>query len=70
MKSPTITIGELKEHLAAYPDHYALDFSGLKFYRLKQRGEESVQLEFNQAVYLDKEGYVVIDNLGMKTSDD
>jgi hypothetical protein len=70
MKIPTITIGELKEHLAGYPDHYALDFSGLQFYRLKQRGEEYVQLEFSQAVYLDKEGYVVVDNLGLKTSGD
>lgn len=59
---PSISIGELKQELAKYPDHYQLDFSGLSFYRLKQRGETSVQMEFNQPVYLTEQGRVVVEN--------
>ncbi|WP_324710119.1 hypothetical protein [Pseudomonas citronellolis] len=62
-KPMTITVGILKEHLASYPDHYELDFSGLDFYRLKQRGPELVQVEFNQQVYRDGTGRVVVENL-------
>lgn len=59
---PVITVGELKEHLAIYPDNYTIDFSGLEFYRLKQRGDTHVQLEFNQSVYRNAEGRVVVEN--------
>ena len=59
---PSISIGELKHLLANYPDHYQLDFSGLSFYRLKQRGETRVQMEFNQPVYLTEQGRVVVEN--------
>ena len=60
---PTITVGDLKAALEAYPDNYNLDFSGLTFYRLKQRGEKHVQVEFNQQVYLNDEGLVIVENL-------
>ena len=60
---PTITVGDLREHLAIYPDHYEIDFCGLEFYRLKTRGENSVQMEFNQQVYLDPAGRVVVQTL-------
>lgn len=60
---PTITVGELREHLKIYPDHYRLTFNGLEFYRLKTRGPELVQVEFSQMVYLDDGGNVVVDNL-------
>ena len=63
VKYPSISIGELKDQLAVYPDHYTIDFSGLDFYRLKQRNETHVQMEFNQQVYLNSEGLVVVDNL-------
>ena len=63
VKNPSITIGELKERLTIYPDHYTIDFSGLDFYRLKQRGEDHVQVEFSQQVYLNSEGRVVVDSL-------
>ena len=59
---PSISIGELKQQLANYPDHYRIDFSGLSFYRLKQRGETSIQMEFNQPVYLTEQGRVVVEN--------
>lgn len=63
-KYPSITVGELKDHLSAYPDHYTIDFSGLNFYRLKQRDETHVQMEFNQQVYRNSEGLMMVDNLG------
>lgn len=61
---PTITIGDLKEQLAIYPDHYDIDFCGLEFYRLKQRGDTSVQMEFNQVVYRTPEGTLVAEDPG------
>lgn len=60
---PSITVKELREHLSLYPDNYMIDFSGLEFYRLKQRGDSSVQMEFNQQVYRTPEGRVVLENL-------
>lgn len=60
---PTITIGELKEQLAIYPDHFDIDFCGLEFNRLKQRGENSIQLEFTQEVYRTPEGALVARDL-------
>lgn len=59
----TITVGMLRDQLKIYPDNYELDFSGLEFYRLKQRGPELVQVEFNEQVYRDKSGRVVVENL-------
>lgn len=59
-----ITVGMLKQMLEGYPDNHELDFSGLAFYRLKQRGPELIQVEFNEMVYRDKEtGLVVVENL-------
>lgn len=60
---PTISVGRLREELSAYPDHYEISFSGLEFYRVKTRGPELVQVEFNQPVYLDETGRVVVHNL-------
>ena len=51
-----------REHLAVYPDHYEVDFSGPEFYRLKQRGPELVQVEFSEQVYRDKTGRVVVES--------
>ena len=62
-KPQTITVGMLREHLAVYPDHYEVDFSGLEFYRLKQRGPELVQVEFSEQVYRDKTGRVVVESI-------
>lgn len=60
---PTITVGDLKRDLAALPDHYTLDFSGLTFYRIKLRGPTHAQVEFGQNVYRDESGRVHVDNL-------
>lgn len=68
---PTITVQELRQRLAAFPDHYTIDFCGLEFYRLKMRGDEHVQMEFSQPVYLDKAtGRVVVENLEPDKADD
>ncbi len=50
-----ITVGKLKAELECWPDDMQLTFGGLTFYRLKQRGPELLQMEFNQTVYLDSE---------------
>lgn len=59
---PIISVGELKSHLASYPDDYDLSFGGLCFSRLKQRGPRLVRVEFAQTVYLDDAGRVVVEN--------
>jgi hypothetical protein len=57
-----MTVGDLKRHLSVFSDDYRIDFSGLDFYRLKRRGDLLVQVEFNQQVYRDKRGLVIIEN--------
>ncbi len=58
-----ITVGELKERLAGYSDDSILYFGGLDFYRLKQRGEKLIQIEFDQTVYKDGDtGNVIVEN--------
>jgi hypothetical protein len=59
---PSITVGTFKDMLNAYDDDMWLDFSTLDFYRLKQRADDLVQVEFNQSVYRDKQANVVVDN--------
>lgn len=45
----TLTVGELKQHLAAYPDDFQLEFDGgLNFYRVKTRGDNLAVVEFNE----------------------
>lgn len=45
---PTITVGRLRQELELYPDDFELSFSGLTFYRVKTRGPDLVQIEFNE----------------------
>ena len=56
-----ITVGDLKRMLETHDDDAVLSFSGLDFYRLKQRGPKLVQVEFNQSVY-EHEGKVHVEN--------
>ena len=60
-ETPRITVGRLRQELDGLPDDWTLDFSGLDFYRIKQRGPTHVQIEFNQSVYLSPEGLVVVE---------
>lgn len=62
-KIPTILAGDLKERLEPVPDDWEISFSGLEFSRFKVRGEKLIQIEFNEAVFLDDEGRVVVHNL-------
>lgn len=49
-----LTVGDLRRQLAAFDDDTKLTFGGgLTFYRLKMRGENLVNLEFNEP-----EGYL------------
>ena len=63
---PKITVGDLKRDLSLYDDDTEVSFSGLTFYRLKQRGSKLVQVEFGQSVYRNFSGSVTIDNVDSK----
>lgn len=62
-KRHPITVGELQNQLNGYDPETEIYFGGLDFYRVKSRGPKNVQIEFNQLVYLDEKGLVVIENL-------
>lgn len=59
---PRITVGQLIEQLQGYPKEMLVDFSTLDFYRLKQRSPNMLQVEFDQSVYRDEKGRVVVEN--------
>lgn len=62
-KKRLITVGELKERLTAFSDDCLISFGhdDLAFYRLKMRGENLVQVEFDQVVRRDEKGVLRID---------
>ena len=62
-KKRLITVGELKERLAAFSDDCLISFGhdDLAFYRLKMRGEKLVQVEFDQVARRDENGVLRID---------
>lgn len=55
-----ITVGELKKQLNLYSNDTEISFSGLDFYRLRKRGDNLVQVEFNQLIYKDNAGKIII----------
>ncbi len=57
----TITVKELIERLKIENPDSEVYFGGLDFYRLKDRGGV-LQVEFNQSVYPDENGKIVIEN--------
>jgi len=58
-----ITVGQFKEMLEGANDDDELSFSGLDFYRLKRRGDDLIQVEFDQHVYKESAtGKVKIEN--------
>lgn len=61
MKLSGITVGELKECLEAFKDSDAVYIGGLTFYRFKKRGKDFISLEFNESVYEDAQGKIVIE---------
>ena len=56
-----MTIGEMKEMLRLYPNEMELSFEPLHFYQLKQRGENMVRVEFNESIYRDENGELVLE---------
>jgi len=56
-----ITVKSLIDELKMYDENLPIHFGGLEFYRLKDRGAH-LQVEFNQTVYLDTDGKVVVEN--------
>ena len=56
-----ITVKDLREQLLNYDGDLPLDFGGLEFYRLKNKGG-FVHVEFNQTVYKNDEGKVIVEN--------
>ncbi len=63
-KEPTIKVDDLiKALMPLKGKNFDISFSGLNFYRIKQRGDKFVQIEFNEQVYLNSEGLVVVENL-------
>ena len=57
------TVGELIEQLKGYPTNTLVDFSGLDFYRVKQRGDLLVQIEFKQVVSRTPDGWAEVQNV-------
>lgn len=49
-KDKTITVKEFKRHIAGLPDNAKLIFGtgDLAFYRVKRRGDDLYQIEFNE----------------------
>lgn len=59
----TIDLGTLLRQLEGLPLDTRVYFGGLDFYRVKRRGSNLVQIEFNQSVYrTDKDLLVVEDH--------
>ena len=46
----TKTVGDLKKDLSIYPDDMELYFEGFEYYRVKQRGDNILQIELNEKV--------------------
>lgn len=61
---PTINLGLLRKYLEIYSDDYEVSFGGLEFYRPKEvdRVNKVINIEFNQTVYQDEQGNVVVQN--------
>ncbi|MUU79813.1 hypothetical protein [Winogradskyella endarachnes] len=56
-----ITVKDLIERLQKEDETLSVYFGGLDFYRVRQVGEH-VHIEFNQTVYQDDSGLVVVEN--------
>ena len=59
-----ITVGDLKRQLEVFDPKAWLIFGGggLDFYRLKRRGEDLVQVEFDQQIYRTEEGELIVED--------
>lgn len=58
----TIDVGTLLDQLNGLPRDTRISFGGLDFYRVKRRGPNLVQIEFNQSVYRTAEDLLVVED--------
>ncbi len=58
-----ITVGDLIEQLKVFNKNDELYMGSLTYYRLKKRGDNVVQLEFNETVYMDSQGVIHVDQV-------
>ncbi|AOM39198.1 hypothetical protein [Xenorhabdus hominickii] len=58
--SHTIDLDTLLQQLNKYPADTRVSFSGLDFLRVKQTGENIIQIEFAQSVYRTSEDVLVV----------
>lgn len=58
---PTIDVKTLINQLQGLPDDTRVGFSGLNFYRVKWRGQTMINIEFNEHVYRDSNGHLVVE---------
>ena len=66
VKPQLITVGDLRRQLAVFDDDTEVFFGGgedaLEFYRMKLRGKNLLQFEFNQQVYRTDSGELVVED--------
>ena len=63
MNIPSTDLDSFLKELEIYKGQgYQLTFSGLTYSRPKERAPKLLQIEFEESVYLDEEGCVVVDN--------
>lgn len=62
-KIPTITVGELMDKLKHFDKDTDVSFSGLEFNKIRWSGENLIQIQFVEQVYLNASGDVVVENL-------
>lgn len=58
---PTIDLKSLLEELSALPEDTQISFSGLTFNRGKWRGPKRYNIEFNEHLYRDADGALVLE---------
>ncbi len=62
---PTIPLRRLLDELKVYanrPDHWEVSFCGLTFCQVKTRGDDLIQIEFEEPVYRDDSGQVIVES--------
>lgn len=62
IESHTTDLGTLLDQLEGLPRETQISFGGLDFYRVKRRGPDLVQIEFNQSVYRTAEDLLVVED--------
>jgi hypothetical protein len=56
-----LTVGDLIDQLKVFDRDAELYICGLHFHRLKLRGEKLLSMEFNQSIYRNSKGELVLE---------